>query len=85
MNTELIKEMSDRAKSEVPANLTTDEWITKYNEILAEHIIRECYNACAERSMELKDAAESFGAFRAALAIRRKFKLDELEGEEIDQ
>jgi hypothetical protein len=42
MNSELIKRMSDTAKSRVPEGLVVDAWIAKYNEALVELVIQEC-------------------------------------------
>ena len=42
MNSELIRQLSETAKSRVPAGLEVDAWIDRYNEALVELVIQEC-------------------------------------------
>jgi hypothetical protein len=42
MNSDLIKRMSDTAKSRVPEGLSVDAWIDRYNKALVELVIQEC-------------------------------------------
>jgi hypothetical protein len=42
MNSELIRQLSETAKSRVPAGLEVDAWIDRYIEALVELVIQEC-------------------------------------------
>jgi len=37
-----LAEIAEQAKQSVPQGLAVDKWIAKYNEILADLIIRDC-------------------------------------------
>ena len=36
---DLLKQFSDKARKEVPSNLSVDDWIDKYNELYAGYLI----------------------------------------------
>jgi hypothetical protein len=59
MNKE-INLMAEKAKNLVPKGITSDHWITYYNETLAKLIIEECAAVCGSQQ-DKKNIRKRFG------------------------
>ena len=42
MNEEIVKRLSEAAKSRIPEGLLVEDWIRRYNQALIELVIQEC-------------------------------------------
>lgn len=52
MNSDLIKSLSDKARTSIPEGVYGPEvWIEQYNEKLTELVIKECINICEQGTL----------------------------------
>ena len=70
MNSDLIKKLSDQARSSIPEDqYSVTEWVDQYNERLTKLVIEECIELCEQGT---KTQTSSAGA---ALLIKQHFDI----------
>lgn len=73
---DLIQQLADRARTEVPAGLAPDVWIEHYNAILGRLIIDECVKVMHEQERIPAGFFYSKPAHVHELAIQQHFGVE---------
>jgi hypothetical protein len=73
---DLIQQLADQARKEVPAGLAPDVWIEHYNALLGRLIINECVKVMHEQERIPEGFFYAKSAEMHELAIRQHFGVD---------
>ena len=74
---ELIQQLAEQAKKDVPHGLAVDKWIETYNQLFAESIVKECIAICISNTLDDLDSNDKRGSSaKCAFDIKERFGVE---------
>ena len=77
MNEEIVKRLSEAAKSRIPEGLLVEDWIRRYNQALIELIIQECCDLIMKNQYNMVPGfMERMSAYSEVCMLKEYFGVD---------
>jgi hypothetical protein len=78
VNEEIVKRLSDAAKSRIPEGLLVEEWISQYNEALVELVVQECCELIIKNQYNMVPGfMERLSAYSEVCMLKKHFGVED--------